>query len=155
MSVIIESVEKGSPAYRAGLKSGNTLLTINGNEIVDVLDYRFYLAEKQLTLLLHRGPELLTVKDEKGQPLFRMDSLKSGTGTINANGVEFVPGVDDTLVVTLSLPTGTTEEQAKEAIFKVAAKAKVYIEQIEDTVDDQIGDIIAAEKAFLESIEIG
>lgn len=100
-------------------------------------------------------PELLTVKDEKGQPLFRMDSLKSGTGTINANGVEFVPGVDDTLVVTLSLPTGTTEEQAKEAIFKVAAKAKVYIEQIEDTVDDQIGDIIAAEKAFLESIEIG
>ena len=100
-------------------------------------------------------PELLTVKDEKGQPLFRMDSLKSGTGTINANGVEFVPGVDDTLVVTLSLPTGTTEGQAKEAIFKVAAKAKVYIEQIEDTVDDQIDDIIAAEKAFLESIEIG
>ncbi len=42
MSVIIESVQKGSPAYKAGLKSCYTLLSINKNEIVDVLDYRFY-----------------------------------------------------------------------------------------------------------------
>ena len=42
MSVIIDSVEKGSPAYKAGLKSGFTLLKLNGNEIMDVLDYRFY-----------------------------------------------------------------------------------------------------------------
>lgn len=48
MSVIIESVEKGSPAAKAGLKSGYTLLTINGNEIVDVLDYRFYQKNEKL-----------------------------------------------------------------------------------------------------------
>ncbi|MBE6777572.1 MAG: DUF512 domain-containing protein [Ruminococcaceae bacterium] len=42
MSVIIDSVEKGSPAYKVGLKSGFTLLKLNGNEIMDVLDYRFY-----------------------------------------------------------------------------------------------------------------
>ncbi len=42
MSVIIESVEKGSPAYKCGIKSGYTLLSLNGNEIMDVLDYRFY-----------------------------------------------------------------------------------------------------------------
>ncbi|MBR2448288.1 MAG: DUF512 domain-containing protein [Clostridia bacterium] len=48
MSVIIETVEKGSPAYKAGITSGDTLLTINGNEIVDVLDYRFYQKNEKL-----------------------------------------------------------------------------------------------------------
>ena len=42
MSVIIKSVDKGSPAYRAGLRGGETLLSLNGNSIMDVLDYRFY-----------------------------------------------------------------------------------------------------------------
>lgn len=42
MSVIIESVEKGSPADKCGIKSGYTLLSLNGNEVMDVLDYRFY-----------------------------------------------------------------------------------------------------------------
>lgn len=42
MSVIIKSVDKGSPAYRAGLRGGETLLSLNGNNIMDVLDYRFY-----------------------------------------------------------------------------------------------------------------
>lgn len=48
MSVIIKSVEKGSPAYKAGLKSGYTLLKINGNDIMDVLDYRFYQNSEKL-----------------------------------------------------------------------------------------------------------
>ncbi len=42
MSVIIDSVEKGSPAYKCGIRGGFTLLKLNGNEIMDVLDYRFY-----------------------------------------------------------------------------------------------------------------
>ncbi len=50
MSVIIESVEKHSPADKAGLKSGYTLLSINGNDIMDVLDYRFYQNNKKLNL---------------------------------------------------------------------------------------------------------
>ena len=50
MSVVIKSVEKGSPAYKAGIKSGDTLLSIDGNEIVDVLDYRFYQDNERLTV---------------------------------------------------------------------------------------------------------
>lgn len=50
MSVIIESVEKGSPCDKAGIKSGYTLLSINGNEIMDVLDYRFYQMGERLLL---------------------------------------------------------------------------------------------------------
>ncbi len=50
MSVIIETVEMGSPAYKAGLKSGYTLLSLGGNEIMDVLDYRFYQMGEKITL---------------------------------------------------------------------------------------------------------
>lgn len=42
MSVVISSVTPGSPADKAGLHGGDTLISINDNEIVDVLDYRFY-----------------------------------------------------------------------------------------------------------------
>jgi len=42
MSVIISKVQKGSPAFHAGIKAGDTLISLNGEEIVDVLDYRFY-----------------------------------------------------------------------------------------------------------------
>lgn len=42
MSVTVQSVEKGTPAYKIGIKAGDSLLKINGNEIMDVLDYRFY-----------------------------------------------------------------------------------------------------------------
>ena len=42
MSTIITSVDRHSPAERAGINPGEQLLTINGHEIIDVLDYRFY-----------------------------------------------------------------------------------------------------------------
>ena len=50
MSVIIKSVERGSPAYKAGIKSGDNLVSIDGNEIMDVLDYRFYQDNERLTV---------------------------------------------------------------------------------------------------------
>ncbi len=50
MSVVISSVVKSSPADLCGIKAGDTLVSISGNEIVDVLDYRFYQLERELTL---------------------------------------------------------------------------------------------------------
>ena len=50
MSVIIKSVDKGSPAYKAGLRGGETLLSLNSNSIIDVLDYRFYQNSGSLVL---------------------------------------------------------------------------------------------------------
>ncbi|MBQ0098485.1 MAG: DUF512 domain-containing protein [Oscillospiraceae bacterium] len=52
VSVKIKSVERHSPAEKCKIKSGDTLLSINGNEIVDVLDYRFYQFEEKLTLVI-------------------------------------------------------------------------------------------------------
>lgn len=42
MSVVISSVLPESKAQKAGIKSGDTLISINKNNIMDVLDYRFY-----------------------------------------------------------------------------------------------------------------
>ena len=42
MSTMITSVDRHSPAERAGITPGEQLLTINGHQIIDVLDYRFY-----------------------------------------------------------------------------------------------------------------
>ena len=43
MGVKISGVERHSPAAKAGLQVGETLLQIDSNEIEDVLDYRFYI----------------------------------------------------------------------------------------------------------------
>lgn len=50
MAVKIYDVTIGSHADKAGIKKGETLLSINSNEIVDVLDYRFYQVNRKLTL---------------------------------------------------------------------------------------------------------
>lgn len=52
MSVKINSVQLHSHASRCGIESGEYLVSINGNEIVDVLDYRFYQFSKELTLVI-------------------------------------------------------------------------------------------------------
>ncbi len=65
--VTIQSVERGSLAEAAGVRAGDILISVNGNDIADVLDYRFYLIDRSLSMLLHRGPDLLTVEIQKGE----------------------------------------------------------------------------------------
>ena len=50
MYVIIKSVNHSSPAYKAGVRAGDTLVSLDKNEIMDVLDYRFYQQNERLTL---------------------------------------------------------------------------------------------------------
>ncbi len=52
MAVTIKSVVVGSPAYKAGVKDGETLISINGHDINDVLDYQFYGTDKNVSLTL-------------------------------------------------------------------------------------------------------
>ena len=53
MAVTIQSIEANSPAQRAGVLPGEILVAINGHEIYDVLDYRFYETNQRLELFLH------------------------------------------------------------------------------------------------------
>ncbi len=50
MSVKIRDVETGSPAEKAGIAAGDRLLKIGKEEIMDVLDYRFYQNAARLSL---------------------------------------------------------------------------------------------------------
>ncbi|MBR6573390.1 MAG: DUF512 domain-containing protein [Clostridia bacterium] len=50
MSAIITKIDPRSPAEKAGLQIGETLLTCGGRAIRDVLDYKFYTYDPQLIL---------------------------------------------------------------------------------------------------------
>lgn len=52
MAVIIRSIEKGSLAEKKKIQPKHTLVSINKNEIFDVLDYRFYINSVRLDLSL-------------------------------------------------------------------------------------------------------
>ena len=65
--VKIIGVEERSYAKKAGIKPLDTLVSINDNEICDVLDYRFYLTEKVITLALKGEKGDYTVKIKKGE----------------------------------------------------------------------------------------
>ena len=65
MSVLIRNVSKGSPAEKAGIKPLDLLISLNGNYIVDVLDYRFYQNESQIEILIKRengAEQVISVK---------------------------------------------------------------------------------------------
>ena len=65
--VKITGVEHRSVADKKGIKSGDVLIAVNGNEINDVLDYRFYMTERRVTLLLSGNRGEYTVKIKKDE----------------------------------------------------------------------------------------
>ena len=68
MAVKIFDVTTGSHADKAGIKKGETILSINSNEIVDVLDYRFYQVNRKLTLeVADEDKNVRTIEMTKGE----------------------------------------------------------------------------------------
>ncbi len=78
MPVTVSSVESGGLAHRHGIECGDKIIAINGNEINDILDYRFYETDRKLRILLEKcGGIRLEVTVRKGQ----YDSLGVECGT--------------------------------------------------------------------------
>jgi putative radical SAM enzyme (TIGR03279 family) len=50
----ISAVHPGSIAERAGIRAGDEVMSINGHELRDVIDYQFYSAEDRLSLVVRR-----------------------------------------------------------------------------------------------------
>lgn len=68
MAVTVKEVAKKSPAYKKGIKNGDKVLTINGNKIIDVLDYRFYQNDTRLEVEIETvSGRVKTVKIKKGE----------------------------------------------------------------------------------------
>jgi len=85
MAVKITSVIKKSIAEKSNIKANDTLLEINGNEINDVLDYMFYVAEDKLLVKFLRNDKAFSVTIKKSEyddlglefSSFLMDEKKS------------------------------------------------------------------------------
>lgn len=72
MPVKINNIEGGSPAHKAQLSAGETILSVNGNEINDMLDYGFYTSGTELELAVMDNAGKLTYKTvlkDEYQPL--------------------------------------------------------------------------------------
>ena len=65
--VKITGIMPDSLAQREGIKAGDTLCKINGEEINDVLDYRFYLTEKNINVEISSDGKTRTVTISKGE----------------------------------------------------------------------------------------
>src|SRR5699024_10676536 len=86
MASKIVSVDAGSPAARAGVQAGETLLAIDGTAVRDVLDYKFYSYDARLTLkVLEQDGQTVRevrVRKQEGEPLglnfdhYLMDKMK-------------------------------------------------------------------------------
>ena len=63
--VKIHAVISGSLAARHGIRPGDMLISVNEHDINDVLDYRFFICEENLTLLLGRGQRLFSLELKK------------------------------------------------------------------------------------------
>lgn len=68
MAVLIGGVQNGSLAEKKKINVGDRLISVNGNEINDVLDYRFYINDTKLVLSLEtaegRSKLVMIKKDE-------------------------------------------------------------------------------------------
>ena len=63
--VTVYEIVPGSPADKVGIKAGDALHTVNGHEIKDVLDYRFFIFENRLDLELSRDGVFFQVRIRK------------------------------------------------------------------------------------------
>ncbi len=111
----------GSPGERAGIKPGDRLLAVNGNRILDVLDYMYYAYDAQSEFTLERDGEKITVAvaKEAGQDAgldfqeYLMDSARScANNCVFCFVDQMPPGMRETLYfkdddVRLSFLTGS------------------------------------------------
>ena len=65
MSVVVVSVLNNSYGEKAGILKNDEIISINGREITDVLDYRFAIQSKKLSIIFKRGLEELQVNIRK------------------------------------------------------------------------------------------
>lgn len=54
MPAIVSEVEQGSIAEELEIESGDIILSIDGNELADLIDYRFYVNSEELTLEIQK-----------------------------------------------------------------------------------------------------
>ena len=65
MAVRITGVDKNSPSEKHNILPGDELISINGEEIFDMMDLQFYSTDTQLDVVVARGGEKMQITIEK------------------------------------------------------------------------------------------
>ncbi len=63
--MIVQRIEKNSPAQQLGLRVGDKIERINGHAINDIIDYRFYISDEEIDMDVRRNGQLLSLSMEK------------------------------------------------------------------------------------------
>ena len=72
MAVHIIDIQQGSPAHKYNILPGDDLVSINGEEIFDMMDLQFYSTDTQLDLVISRNGEKISMhitKEDDYTPL--------------------------------------------------------------------------------------
>ena len=102
----ITGVDKQSPAYRAGIRVGDELVSIAGQKVRDVLDYMFYSYDEEFDIVVMRDGHLIEsyIEKSEGEPLgldfetYLMDSPRSCSNRCVFCFIDQLPpGMRDTL----------------------------------------------------------
>ena len=92
MENIIKSIDRGSPLHRKA-HVGDAVISINGNKIIDVLDYKFFAYDSRLKVLLRRPDgsehEVAVHKSEGGDLGLEFESYLMDTPRSCANNCVF------------------------------------------------------------------
>lgn len=102
----IIGVTPGSPAWKAGIRPGEKLLSVNGKELLDVLDYKFHTYDAELSLVVEGedGERTVSLTKEEGEDpgldfeTYLMDKARSCANRCVFCFVDQLPrGMRDTL----------------------------------------------------------
>lgn len=110
MASKITQIDADSPAERAGLQVGQTLVQIDGTAIRDVLDYKFYSYDADLTLQIlepdNKTLRTVPIHKREGEPLglnfeqYLMDGMKRCSNKCVFCFIDQLPkGMRDTLYI--------------------------------------------------------
>ncbi len=61
----VKSIQDGSPAQNAGLVPGDIIVSVNGEELLDYIDYIYFCAQTKLSLRILRDERLKTLRLRK------------------------------------------------------------------------------------------
>lgn len=63
----VQSVDTGSAASRAGMQKGDIIVSINGEPLIDYIDYVYFASQEKLKIAVKRGEELFRLRVDKDE----------------------------------------------------------------------------------------
>ena len=103
------------------------------------------------------SPESLILKDEQGEPVFRVAAEPGTTGSINQYGATFgAESRDAAKLATLTMAVSPTEdvEDIRELVADKIGTALVNLQKLEQTLPQVLQQVTADRAAILNSIQV-